>query len=214
MRVDAAARVDAVRPATNVQGMSPVSAVKEAHVLHSTVRQSLLSNYDAFLRFVERRVGAHDIAEDILQETFARNLERLTSLRDPEAVVAWFYQALRNATSDHFRRGVRASRAETQLTHESAAVEAAPESAFARPCRCATRAASALKAEYADALQRIEVEGASLKTFAAERGISSTNAAVRVHRARTALRHDLEATCGSDAMHGRGSCGCEPSPSR
>ncbi len=169
----------------------------------------LLANYGAFLRFVERRVGTREVAEDILQETLVQSFERLSSLRDRRAVVAWFYQALRNASADYHRGAARIARAQTQLTTESENATEPPDATLARRCHCATRVAARLKPEYADALQRIEVEGASLKSFAAERGISTTNAAVRVHRARTALRHDLEATCGESAAHGCMACGCE-----
>ena len=52
----------------------------------------LLENRRAFLAFVERRVGDRVIAEDILQEAFARGLDRIETLRVGESVVAWFYR--------------------------------------------------------------------------------------------------------------------------
>lgn len=207
-----AARVDPGWFATNVQGMAPTSALSTTNLADPEVTERLLANYGAFVRFVALRVGARDVAEDIVQETLARNLERLAALRDREAALPWFYQALRNATADYFRRDARVERMEAQLVHESQSAEPTPESVLARACCCATRAASELKPEYAQALQRIEVEGASLKGFAAEQGISAMNAGVRVHRARAALRHELEACCGTSAAHGCPSCGCEAAP--
>jgi hypothetical protein len=50
------------------------------------------------------------------------------------------------------------------------------------------RALEGLKAEYADALPQIGVDGAAVQAFAAERGISSCNGVVRLSRAREALR--------------------------
>lgn len=162
-----------------------------------------------FLLFLERRVGRHDVAEDILQDTLAQSLEKLGTIRDPAALLAWFYQALRNAAVDYHRRARRGERVEKQLRQEEAAVTGSAEATLARACSCATRVADALKPDYADALRRVEVEGASLKTFAHERGISASNAAVRVCRARDALRRALVAACGTSASRGCSACGCE-----
>jgi RNA polymerase sigma-70 factor (ECF subfamily) len=74
-----------------------------------------------------------------------------------------------------------------------------------------TRLADTLKPEYAAALRRIEVDGISVKAFAEEQGISTSNAAVRVFRAREALRRQLAVSCGTCAEHGCVSCTCESS---
>jgi RNA polymerase sigma-70 factor (ECF subfamily) len=71
-----------------------------------------------------------------------------------------------------------------------------------------SRLASTLKPEYADAVQSIEVEGMSVKDFAEAKGISSSNAAVRVFRAREALRNQVVRSCGSCAEHGCLDCTC------
>ena len=76
-------------------------------------------------------------------------------------------------------------------------------------CRCVSRLAETLKPEYADALRRIEVDGISVTSFADERGISKSNAAVRVFRAREALRRQVAASCGTCAEHGCLACTCK-----
>ena len=62
--------------------------------------------------------------------------------------------------------------------------------------------------EYAEALHGVEVDGLSLKDFAAAAGITPNNAAVRVHRAREALRRRLVATCATCAARGCVDCTC------
>nr|MBA3538947.1 RNA polymerase subunit sigma-70 [Deltaproteobacteria bacterium] len=64
--------------------------------------------------------------------------------------------------------------------------------------------------EYADALRRIEVDGVSVKDYAEEAGISSSNAGVRVFRAREALRRQVARSCGTCATHGCLDCTCGP----
>ncbi|HEX2882005.1 MAG TPA: sigma factor-like helix-turn-helix DNA-binding protein, partial [Polyangiaceae bacterium] len=75
-------------------------------------------------------------------------------------------------------------------------------------CQCVGRLAATLKPEYAMTIQRIEVEGVSVKAFAAQEGISASNAGVRVHRAREALRRQVAASCGTCAEHGCMNCCC------
>ena len=70
------------------------------------------------------------------------------------------------------------------------------------------RLATTLKPEYAEALQAIEVGGTPVKTFAAQKGLSAANAAVRVFRAREALKKRVVESCGTCAEHGCADCRC------
>jgi RNA polymerase sigma-70 factor (ECF subfamily) len=79
--------------------------------IDETTIQPLVDNHRAFLRYLERRVGSREEAEDILQEAFGRSLDRLEALGGDENVVRWFYRVLRNAVTDHYRREAAASRA-------------------------------------------------------------------------------------------------------
>ena len=42
----------------------------------------LLENYRSFLRFLERRVGSREDAEDILQDAFTRNLAKVEDVSE------------------------------------------------------------------------------------------------------------------------------------
>ena len=168
----------------------------------------LVDNHRQFLAFLEKRVGNRAVAEDILQEAFARGLGQIDTLRSDESAVAWFYRMLRNAVIDHHRRGAaRARGMETfarELEHEPAP---GPELHHAI-CRCVGELAGTLKPEYAAALQRVEIDGVAIKEYADEAGISSNNGAVRVFRAREALRKQVARACGTCADHGCLDCTC------
>lgn len=168
----------------------------------------LVDNHREFLRFLERRVGSRAVAEDILQDAFARGLDKLGSLRNDESAVAWFYRTLRNAVIDHHRRHATSARALSAFADELAGAAEPTDETRGAVCQCVARLAETLKPEYADALQRIELQGASVKAFAEERGISSNNAAVRIFRAREALRKQVAASCGTCAEHGCLDCTC------
>ncbi len=170
---------------------------------------TLLDNHRAFLHYLERRVGDRALAEDILQDAFAKVVDRPELAPDDEGVVPWFYRTLRNAAIDQFRRHGAASRAAEAFAREID-VHTAPEPELeAEICKCVNRLAGTLKPEYAEALQAIDVDGTSVKTFAEQHGLSASNAGVRVFRARQALKRRLVESCGTCAEHGCRNCTCQ-----
>jgi len=179
----------------------------DSEVAGSTLA-TLLENHRAFLRYLERRVGDRALAEDLLQDAFAKALSRPDQLPDDEALVPWFYRTLRNAAIDRFRRQGAADRAPGAIARELETTEAVPDDTRTQVCRCITRLATTLKPEYADALRAIEVEGQPVKSYAERKGLTSGNAAVRVFRAREALKRRVVESCGTCAEHGCMNCTC------
>jgi RNA polymerase sigma factor (sigma-70 family) len=171
------------------------------------VARVLVDHHRAFLGFLERRVGSREAAEDLLQEAFARGLGRAGTLRDDESAVAWFYRTLRNAVVDHYRRNDARRRSLERLAIELDPEAPSPE-AVEVVCRCVLGLAETLKPEYAEAIRRIDVDGVPVKDFADERGLTRTNAGVRVFRARAALREQVARSCGTCAEHGCLDCSC------
>lgn len=172
------------------------------------VAATLVANHREFLAFVERRVGDRAVAEDILQEAFVRSVEHVDLSRGDDAVIAWFYRVLRNAVTDRHRRTGARDRALERFAAELSTEPQQDDEVRNAICQCVTSIATTLKPNYASALTRISVEGASLAEFAREEGITENNAAVRVHRARAALRERVKRSCGSCADHGCLDCSC------
>jgi RNA polymerase sigma factor (sigma-70 family) len=178
------------------------------HVDTAAPIATLLENHRAFLRYLERRVGDRDLAEDILQDAFAKVMERPDQAPADEGVVPWFYRTLRNAAIDRFRRAGAASRAAEAFAREiETQVEPEPDME-AEICACVSRLAQTLKPEYAQALDAIDVHGTPVKTFAEQHGLSASNAGVRVFRAREALKKRVMQSCGTCAEHGCVNCTC------
>jgi RNA polymerase sigma-70 factor (ECF subfamily) len=178
----------------------------------------LLENHRAFLNYLERRVGDRALAEDILQDAFAKLLDRPDQVPTDEGVVPWFYQTLRNAAIDRFRRQSAATRAGEAFARELEAHIAPEPEMEAEICACVGRLATTLKPEYAAALQAIDIQGTPVKVFAEQQGLSASNAGVRVFRAREALKKRVTESCGTCAEHGCRHCTCrtldrpQPSP--
>jgi RNA polymerase sigma factor (sigma-70 family) len=168
----------------------------------------LVDNHRQFLAFLEKRVGNRAVAQDILQEAFVRGLDKIDGLRSDESAVAWFYRLLRNAVIDHYRRGAARARGMEAFAREIEHDEAPSSEVSQAICQCVSELASTLKPEYEAALKRVEIDGLAVKDFAEEAGISSGNGAVRVFRAREALRKQVARSCGTCADHGCLDCTC------
>lgn len=172
----------------------------------TTLHDSLLAHRPRFVSFVRARVPDRGAAEDIVQMAYARTLERGGIPDDPAGAVRWFYRMLLNAATDfHRRRGAESRRLERLAREPAEQVTAEPR----RICRCVGRALAELKPNYQAILRRVEVDGAAVSVAAAEAGISSGNAAVRLHRARRLLGERLRGICGTCSLDGCGDCDCE-----
>ena len=172
----------------------------------------LVENHRAFLKYLERRVGNRELAEDILQDAFIKVMDRPDQAPFGEALVPWFYRTLRNAAIDRFRRREAAGRAIDAFARElETRAEPLPE-LEAEICGCIARLADSLKAEYADALQAIDVQGTPVKAYAEQHGLSANNAGVRIFRAREALKKRVVESCGTCAEHGCHDCTCQTHP--
>lgn len=182
--------------------------MSRADTVPPDVVRVLADNHRAFLAFLERRVGSREAAEELLQEAFARGIDRVGTLRDEESVVAWFYRALRNAVVDHYRRADARRRGLERLAAELDPATVPDAELHDAVCRCVLSLADTLKPEYAEAIRRIDVDGVPVKDFAAEKGLSGSNAGVRVFRAREALRKQVARSCGTCAEHGCLDCSC------
>lgn len=177
-----------------------------------------MDHHRQFLAFLQTRVESRAAAEDILQSAFVKGLERGAEVRDEESVVAWFYRVLRNAVIDHYRHRASTERANEGwgkdgwgkefVAHEMPEAELKDEI-----CQCVSGLLETLKPEYRDALRIVDLDEGSLNDLAIKAGITSGNAAVRVHRAREALRKQVRVVCGSCAEHGCLDCHCKPAGS-
>ncbi len=170
----------------------------------------LLDHREEFLRFLRARVGSAALAEDLLQDALVKAMQGVDSVRDEEALLGWFYRVLENATTDHHRRQATSTRTAEGLAQEPGEGSRVhvPDDAPARTCACVMKLKAGLKKSYAEALDRVELDELAVKDFAEEAGISPNNAAVRVFRARQALRARVDEVCGHCATAGCEDCTC------
>jgi RNA polymerase sigma-70 factor (ECF subfamily) len=183
-----------------------------SHDLHhddlgeSAILKRISAHHSEFLGFIAARVGEPAATEDILQSAYVKALEHGSQLRDEESVVAWFYRILRNAIIDYYRRGSARSKA-----HELFGA-GAPTSYEAeleqKVCACIGDVIGDLKAEYREAIERVDLAGESVESFAQLQNTTANNASVRLHRARKAVAKKLIQVCGICAEHKCLDCTC------
>ena len=178
----------------------------------SGIVQRLLENEPAFRQFVRRRVGDEGVAQDILQQSLARAVERHHSLHNEESVLAWFYRILHHAVADYYRSQkseVRRNQAFLEeLTISGNHQEPPPDEVKAAACACLYGLLPTLRGNYAELIKRIDLDGESPAHVAKELKISRNNLTVRLHRARQSLRASLEDACGICSKHGCLNCTC------
>lgn len=172
----------------------------------------ILDHESAFRAFLLKRLGDKSISDDLFQQCLLRAVEHQHSIEHHESVVPWFYRVLRNAVIDYYRsKAVQFSRQETfeRDAHALGDVDV-PSLDEVRPtvCACLERVLTTLRPSYAELIQRIDLRGESTADVATALHISSSNALVRLHRARKAVRNGLEATCGVCTKHGCLNCTC------
>jgi len=158
------------------------------------------------VRFLTARLGNRSEAEDLVQASLLKVLQTAARPDDSESAVAWFYQVLRNALTDH----VRSRKAEGRATERHAREqETAEEPELERvACQCIQALLPTLKPAEAQALSAVDLGGQSPAEAAARLGLSPNALSVRLHRARKALREKVERTCRTCAEHGCQDCRC------
>lgn len=171
--------------------------------------ERLLEHREKFLGFLQRRVENREVAEDILQSAFVRGLEKGGDVRNEDSAVAWFYRMLRNSVIDHYRHRASTDRALQQWVQDVETETRPDEMIKDVACACIGELLEDLKPEYQQAIRVADLEERSMRELAEAAGISENNATVRVHRAREALRKQVNLTCGSCAEHGCVDCRCK-----
>ena len=169
----------------------------------------LLAQRKQFLAFVQRRVPDFGLAEDILQAAYLRAFEHRDDFQSGESAVAWFYRLLRNAVIDSYRRHAAKDRALEAWTRELETAAQPSAEIENEVCACLEGVVDSLKPEYAEVLRAVDLGEQRVQEFAERRGISASNAGVRAHRARAALRRELLRTCATCAEHGCLNCVCK-----
>jgi len=132
------------------------------------------------------RVAAAD-ADDLVHEVFLFALERLPTLRDPNAFGPWIAAIARTKAVDHYRR-----RRPSEPLGDREPLATAADASVTAEARRALRAIAELPEAYRETLVLRLVEGMTGPEIAAATGLSPGSVRVNLHRGFHLLRQRLE----------------------
>lgn len=149
------------------------------------------------LRFLRGRLASPEDAEDAWQDAAVRFLRHAQALGVAQRPQAWMSVALRRLVIDRYRRAAVQRRGLAALAaHPTEDPAEAPEDHdLLAPSACLKAALGGLKPNYVRILTEAYLEERPLKTVADRLELSANNTAVRLHRARNALRRGLAHKC-------------------
>ncbi len=171
------------------------------------IEEVLLRHRGKLLGFIQKRISDPDLAEDVLQDGLLKALRSADELRDEELFLHWFYRILNNAIIDTYRKKNVEMRYLESYARE-ADLEVGPEDRAAI-CECFRELLTVMKPEYAELIERLELQPGDPSLVAQQLNIQPNNLKVRRHRARQALKQRLEETCRTCAVHGCLDCTCQ-----
>ena len=169
----------------------------------SLVAETLRERRAEFEAFVRARVAPQEV-DDVLQVAALRAIERADMVDDPEKVVAWLYRIHRNLIIDTYRR----RETERKYVDGGGEVPEHSEVTLDESCRCSVSQAQRLPESYASILSLVDTRGLPLSDAARTLEITRNNAAVRLHRARKALRAAMLEHCGVTDVRDCAGCRC------
>jgi RNA polymerase sigma factor (sigma-70 family) len=173
-----------------------VSALKEGH--------------REFLRFVSRRVSNMDDAEDVLQDFYLKVVRSARTVNNKGSLRAWLAQVLRRTLTDYYRKRIVMREGRERLKAggglELVRIDDEAEQAV---CACLYRILPTLAPDQGRLIWRIDLLGAPRAQVAEQLGITANNLAVRIYRARRALRAALLRFCTTCPVHGFLNCACK-----
>jgi len=174
--------------------------------------EELVRRHEQWLYSLAYRLLRHrQDAEDVVQNTFLRALERLSSLQEASAFPAWLKRMATNCALDTLRRKSKALSLEEATEENDEGVIPHPEYIAdwrgdprrlyeqKELRRMLAEAIATLEEKYRLVFVLRDLEGVSTQEVAEVLGISEANVKVRLLRARLYLRERLTRIFGDDA---------------
>lgn len=152
----------------------------------------------ALLRYLERYVGNHGVAEELCQETLLRMSAGYGAFAGRSSVKTWAFSIASRVAADHFRGAERRTRI---VDVDDVAEPADPgrsvdeRIAIDEMNQCVRRLIDSLPEIYRSALILHDIEGLSPAQTAEASECSLASAKIRIHRARVRLKEALATQC-------------------
>lgn len=186
------------------EGLKPMDAA---------VRRALVESHAGLSRFLRRRLGSEEDAEEVLQKFMIKALASAGDLRNLQSVRAWLGRVLATTIVDFQRAAIRRRRHEHAADPDELArladLAIEPDAETDQVvCDCLYQLLPTIRPDYAEVIWRADLLGEPRDRLAVSLGTSVNNVTVRLHRARQALKTRLEQMCRACVVHGFLDCRC------
>jgi len=145
------------------------------------------------VRYTVRKIGAVELARDVVQETWISAIRNLPGLNDPARFPAWLYSIATRKCADAIRTAVRRRRFDTSVAEDAAlnGVEIDPSSVAADRLDLAS-ALTCLSSEHRIVVDLFYSDDLSVHEIAEATGVPAGTVKSRLHHARQVLRQHFE----------------------
>ncbi|MES1214494.1 MAG: sigma-70 family RNA polymerase sigma factor [Bacteroidota bacterium] len=142
-----------------------------------------------------KRVNHHDHCHDILQEVYIKVIQNIDKVENASNTKSYLLRVADNAVVDYYRQCSNKPNKELEedllLTEETVLADKSLQLA---DC-CLRPMIESLEPIYKEALIMTELEGLTQQQYADKIGISTSNAKIRVHRAKQKLKEVIQSCC-------------------
>lgn len=149
------------------------------------------------LRFLRSRLPSRQDAEDAWQDAAVKVLQHADALGAAGRPDAWMRVSLRRLVVDRYRREAVRRRTLAAFAVQPPPPTPGEDEDLVAPGDCLKATLEALKPEYRTILAETYLDERPLKSVALRQDLTANNAAVRLHRARNALRQAMAEKCAS-----------------
>ncbi len=143
-------------------------------------------------RWLNQHCSCHDLAFDLLQETFLRALQKETHFCNIENQRAWLFAVAKNLLIDEWRKSGRIEPLEGDVSNDESIPEREPVVSLAK---CLPRALACMNDEDRAIIEFCDLQGHSQQEFAIRYHLTLTAVKSRIQRARPKLRAHLKHNC-------------------
>lgn len=150
--------------------------------------------------YLRRRVSDPAVAEDLVQDVFIKALAAISANRTPRNLTGWLYAAARTTVADYYR-SMPSSTAEIDENLPDARA-ASDELLHQELSLCIKPLVLRLPSIYRETLLAADFDGKSMRSIAAEQGLSLSAVKTRASRARSMLKDKLLACCHVEMSNG------------
>ena len=168
--------------------------------MNSSAKQQFLEGYDAYAdslyRFIFFKVRHnHELAEDILQQTFCNAWKKLEEKGALEHLQAYLYQIARNLVIDHIKKASTQREIQIDESHDVSDEHLTPiidllDHQLA--LEVAKNLITSLPDNYLEIIQLRFIEDKTIDEIAELLSISHNNVSLRIHRALKSLKQHYE----------------------